>query len=86
MTCRMTGPKEMRNGPCGGVRPAGKCVVIPEMDSVWMLAWERSERMRTFGERIQVLRPPVDRQVQGSSAWLNRLSERDRPTPTGRIA
>jgi hypothetical protein len=77
----MTCPKEMRNGPCGGVRPDGKCEVIPEMDCVWTLAWERSERMPMFGEGIQIILPPVDRQLVGSSAWLNMLDERDQVAP-----
>jgi len=81
MTCPMTCPKEMRNGPCGGVRPDGKCEVIPEMDCVWTLAWERSERMTTFGGGIQVIQPPVDRQLEGSSAWLNMLDGRDQVAP-----
>ncbi len=81
MTCPMTCPKQMRNGPCGGVRPDGKCEVIPEMDCVWGLAWERSERMPRFGEGIQVIQPPVDRQLEGSSSWLNTLDGSDRVAP-----
>jgi hypothetical protein len=77
MTCPMTCPKQMRNGPCGGVRPDGKCEVVPEVDCVWNLAWERSERMPTFGEGIHIIQPPVDWQLEGSSAWLNMLEGRD---------
>jgi hypothetical protein len=81
MTCPMTCPKEMRNGPCGGVRMDGKCEVIPEMDCVWALAWERSNRMNVFGPQIRVIQPPVDRELEGSSSWLNALSGRDQVAP-----
>lgn len=86
MTCPMTCPKEMRNGPCGGVRLDGKCEVIPEMDCVWNLAWERSERMEPFGDRIMIVQPPVDRLLEGSSSWLNALSGRDQVAPTDWIS
>ena len=52
MTCPMTCPKTMRNGPCGGVRPDGRCEIKPEMVCVWVMAWERSQRMPTFGNEI----------------------------------
>lgn len=81
MTCPMTCPKDIRNGPCGGVRPDGKCEVVPEMDCVWVLAWERADRMAIDGQRIYELHPPVDRQLEGTSAWLNTLSERDAHPP-----
>lgn len=82
MTCPMTCPKNIRNGPCGGVRPDGKCEVIPEMDCVWVLAWERAAKMETYGQRIYQLHPPVDRQLEGTSAWLNALDGRDAQAPT----
>ena len=34
MTCPMTCPKNLRNGPCGGVRANGHCEVIPGMRCV----------------------------------------------------
>jgi len=41
----MNCPKTMRNGPCGGVRADGKCEVKPDMDCVWVLAWEGNQRL-----------------------------------------
>jgi hypothetical protein len=45
MTCPMTCPKNLRNGPCGGVRANGHCEVIPTMRCVWVQAFERAGRM-----------------------------------------
>ena len=71
MTCPMTCPKTMRNGPCGGVRPDGRCEIKPEMLCVWVMAWERSQRMPTFGNEIVRVQAPIDHRLDGSSAWIN---------------
>jgi hypothetical protein len=83
MTCPMTCPKTLRNGPCGGVRPNGNCEVIPEMRCVWVKAYERSEKLPIWRSHIDTLRPPVDNSLEGSSAWANLFSGRDRETPPG---
>lgn len=83
MTCPMTCPKEMRNGPCGGVRADGRCEVLPEMDCVWMQAWERSKRMPVNGREILHILPPVDRRLKDSSAWINEVRRPGQGTPTG---
>lgn len=83
MTCPMTCPKQMRNGPCGGVRPDGKCEVKPEMDCVWALAWQRAASMPRHGPEIRQLQPPLDYGLAGSSAWLNMIRGRDRVEPSG---
>ncbi|MFV0383498.1 methylenetetrahydrofolate reductase C-terminal domain-containing protein [Paracoccus sp. (in: a-proteobacteria)] len=75
MSCPMNCPKQLRNGPCGGVRPGGFCEVRPDMRCVWVLAWDGASRMRG-GERINNVLPPVDRRLQGSSAWLRASRER----------
>ncbi len=69
MSCPMNCPKELRNGPCGGVRPGGYCEVKPGMLCVWALAWDGSTRMKG-GDKIREVLPPVDRSLKGSSAWL----------------
>jgi hypothetical protein len=83
MTCPMNCPKNLRNGPCGGVRANGHCEVIPEMPCVWVQAWERSQRMLIYADEIQVVQPPVNRALQGSSAWVNMLDGVDTCTPKG---
>ena len=41
-TCPMTCPKQLRNGPCGGVTPEGNCEVYPDLRCVWVVAYERA--------------------------------------------
>jgi hypothetical protein len=74
MTCPMTCPKQMRNGPCGGVRPDGRCEVVPDMMCVWLQAWERSKAMPGYGQEILILQPPTNHRLKGTSAWINDLN------------
>jgi Methylene-tetrahydrofolate reductase C terminal len=83
MTCPMTCPKTLRNGPCGGVRANGNCEVKPEMRCVWLKAVERSERLPLWRDHIDHLRPPVDNTLRGTSSWLNLISGRDKRLPDG---
>ena len=83
MTCPMTCPKFLRNGPCGGVRTNGNCEVIPEMKCIWVAAFERSKKMPAFGSEMMHLQPPLNQQLEGSSAWINMLADKDSPLPAG---
>jgi hypothetical protein len=74
MTCPMTCPKNLRNGPCGGVRPNGHCEVKPEMRCVWVEAWERAQAMPGHGGDIRHVLPPLNRQLEGTSAWINNFT------------
>jgi hypothetical protein len=83
MTCPMTCPKNLRNGPCGGVRANGHCEVIPEMPCIWVQAWERSQSMLRYRKDIKLVQPPVDHSLQGTSAWINLIDKRDIQVPKG---
>ena len=83
MTCPMTCPKNLRNGPCGGVRSDGNCEVITDMPCVWVKAWERSQHMPKYGPAILNIIPPLDSSLEGSSAWVNELSGRSDEVPIG---
>jgi len=78
MTCPMTCPKNLRNGPCGGVRLNGHCEVKPEMRCVWVDAYERAQQMPIWGKELLTEQPPVNWQLQGTSSWINLLKGVDR--------
>jgi hypothetical protein len=75
MSCPMNCPKNLRNGPCGGVRANGNCEVYPDMPCVWVKAWEGSRQM-TDGDRIREVQPPVDHRLKGTSSWLRVMREK----------
>ncbi|RME75704.1 MAG: hypothetical protein D6784_07415 [Chloroflexi bacterium] len=83
MTCPMTCPKNLRNGPCGGVRVNGHCEVIPEMRCVWVEAFERSQKMPVYGAEIRLIQPPMDWRLEGTSAWVNLLTGEDTAVQPG---
>ncbi|HJL69438.1 MAG: methylenetetrahydrofolate reductase C-terminal domain-containing protein [Anaerolineales bacterium] len=83
MTCPMNCPKEMRNGPCGGVGADGSCEIVPDMECEWLRAWERSREMRFYGDEILHAQAPLNHRLQGSSAWINDFVGVAGKTPDG---
>jgi Methylene-tetrahydrofolate reductase C terminal len=78
MSCPMNCPKNLRNGPCGGVRDNGNCEVKPEMKCVWVQAWEGARRMETR-DAILAVQKPVDNRLKGRSSWLRVVREKTEP-------
>jgi hypothetical protein len=83
LTCPMRCPKNLRNGPCGGVRPNGNCEVYPDKPCVWVQAIERSAQLPIWRDDIYHLQPPVDWRLQNTSSWINLFTGRDAFQPRG---
>lgn len=78
LVCPMRCPKNLRNGPCGGVRLNGHCEVYPERWCVWYKAYYRSQKLPLWREHMFERHRPVNWQLyQASSSWMNWLTGRD---------
>jgi hypothetical protein len=74
--CPMTCPKQLRNGPCGGVSPDGSCEVYPGTRCVWLIAYERAEQDDRVND-LKRLQRPIDQRRWGESSWVNYWLGRD---------
>ena len=83
MTCPMTCPKNLLNGPCGGVLLNGNCEILPDKACVWVQAWDRSKHMPVYGKDIQQIQVPLNHQLRGTSAWINDQYRQAEMTPNG---
>jgi hypothetical protein len=76
MSCPMNCPKNLRNGPCGGVRDNGHCEVRPEMMCVWVEAYAGAKRIPGGLAALREVQKPVDRRLEGHSSWLKVAREK----------
>jgi hypothetical protein len=76
MSCPMNCPKNLRNGPCGGVRANGHCEVRPEMKCVWVEAVAGSARIPGGRDALAAVQVAIDRRLQGRSSWLRMVRQR----------
>ncbi|GIH26601.1 hypothetical protein Aph01nite_49110 [Acrocarpospora phusangensis] len=74
--CPMTCPKQLRNGPCGGVSADGSCEVDRTLRCVWLTAWDRAESAAR-GSDLDLLQRPVDNRQWSRSSWVNYWQGRD---------
>ena len=79
LACPMGCGKQMRNGPCGGVRANGHCELRPGQRCTWLEAGEgdlrmqggaRGEHRPSWRERVA----PLDRRRAGQSSWIRVIS------------
>ena len=75
MSCPMNCPKNLRNGPCGGVRANGNCEVKPDMRCVWVEAYRGSLRIPGGVLAMSKVQMAVDQRQNGRSSWLRVVRE-----------
>lgn len=75
MSCPMNCPKQLRNGPCGGVSAGGQCEVKRDMRCVWVEAARGSRNMKR-GDMIKTVQLPVNRGLQGRSSWIREVKRK----------
>jgi hypothetical protein len=80
--CPMTCPKQLRNGPCGGVGMDGSCEVYPGQRCVWLMAYERAEAEDHISD-LRRLQRPIDQRKWGQSSWVNYWHGEDEGLWTG---
>ncbi len=67
MACPSNCAKQMRNGPCGGVRADGTCEARPAMRCIWVEAVDGRKRI---GEGDTAILEPIDHRLWQHSSWL----------------
>jgi len=80
MSCPMNCPKQVRNGPCGGVRPDGTCEVDPGMRCVGLESWHGAAHM-SAGHLPNAPTAPAQHHLAGTSTWLRLITD-DKPAST----
>ena len=77
MACPMGCAKEMRNGPCGGVRADGHCEVRPAQRCTWVDATEGDARIDPDHTPGWIQRSsPLDQRRAGRSTWIEVIAPR----------
>jgi hypothetical protein len=75
-SCPMTCPKQLRNGPCGGVGMDGSCEVYPDRRCVWLMAYERADSQGRAAD-LTLLQRPIDQRRWDTSSWISYWQGRD---------
>ena len=80
MACPTNCAKQMRNGPCGGVRADGTCEVDPAMRCVWVEAGEGRKKIAHTDAAEAVMLAPIDHRFEGRSSWMRVIGGDAPPT------
>lgn len=70
MACPTNCGKQMRNGPCGGVRADGGCEIDPAMRCVWLDVRDGERRISSSDARTPIGLQPIDFSRAGRSSWI----------------
>jgi len=78
--CPQTCPKNLRHGPCGGT--ANGRSEVEDKPCIWALVYQRAKAAGRVDE-LKVYVPPPNRELSGTSSWINYFLHRDsRPGKT----
>jgi methylenetetrahydrofolate reductase (NADH) len=69
MACPTNCAKQMRNGPCGGVRADGTCEVDRTMRCVWVEATDGRKKIAGNAADAAML-APIDHRLENRSSWM----------------
>jgi hypothetical protein len=53
------------------------------MPCVWAEAWQRSRQMPVYGDDMLRVLPPLNRSLEGTSAWINDFTGVGQKAPPG---
>ena len=81
--CPMECPKGLRNGPCGGVTPDGKCYIDNTRKCIWNSIYIRAFKKNREKTLLEIL-PPLDWNKTGTETWGD-VVRQVRKTGTGRF-
>ena len=82
MACPTNCAKQMRNGPCGGVRPDGSCEVDPSMRCVWIETLEGQQNIAGPACAGATVLAPIDHSRAGRSTWIRVIEGSAEAPPT----
>ena len=61
-------PKNMSNGPCGGVRQNDCCEILPDMRCIWVNIWQEMKTDKVPASLVREYQAPADQRLEDMSA------------------
>ena len=57
-------PKNMNNGPCGGVRQNACCEILPDMRCIWVNIWQEMKTDKELDIQVLDIQAPTDHRLE----------------------
>lgn len=63
-------PKNMNNGPCGGVMQDDYCEILPETRCIWVKAWQKMEDENVLTTQMFDIQAPTDHRLEDANSQI----------------